>query len=113
MNNPKKNKIITFRVTEAEHALIENAAAAADDDPNHWCRQVALKCSGSDQIFTFDARLIYNEIAGLRYVVQHGFRHVFSGDRTKEAAWQHVSDSVEKHMEKLATELLKRRLRRR
>lgn len=113
MNNPKKNRIITFRVTEAEHALIENAAAAADDDPNTWCRHVALKCSRSDQMFIFDERLIYNEIASLRCLFQHGFRHVFSGNTTKEAAWKVVSDNVEKHVDELASELLKRRLKRR
>ena len=113
MNNPKKNKIITFRVTEAEHALIENAAAAADDDPNNWCRHVALKCSRSDQMFTIDDRLIFNEIASLRFMFQHGFRHLFSDDRDKATAWKAISDNVEKRVDELATELLKRRLRRR
>ncbi len=54
MNNPKKNKIITFRVTQAEHALIQNAAAAADDVPNNWCRHVALRHARSDQMSTIE-----------------------------------------------------------
>jgi hypothetical protein len=104
MNNHKKIRIITFRVTETEHALIQNAAAAADDDPNNWCRRVALKSSRTDQIASIDDRLICTEIAGLRYLFQHGFRHVFSGDTTKEAAWKIVSDNVEKHVDELATD---------
>jgi len=55
MNNPKKNRIITFRVTEAQHALIQNAAAAAAVDvPNNWCRQVALRYAHSDQESTIE-----------------------------------------------------------
>ena len=55
MNSPKKNRIITFRVTEAEHALIRNAAtAAADDVPNNWCRHVLLGIVGSHQMSIFE-----------------------------------------------------------
>ena len=49
----KKISTITFRVTEAEHALIRNAAAAAADDfPNSWCRHVVLRYAGPDQMST-------------------------------------------------------------
>ena len=48
----KKIRAITFRVTEAEHALIRNAAAAADDFPNSWCRHVVLRYAGPDQMST-------------------------------------------------------------
>ena len=52
MNNPKKNRHIAFRVTGAEHALIQNAAAAADDVPNNWCRHVLLRYARSGQMST-------------------------------------------------------------
>ena len=56
MNYPlKKIKAIAFRVTEAEYALIRNAAAAAADIPNSWCRHVALRYSGPDQMSTSEA----------------------------------------------------------
>jgi hypothetical protein len=48
----KKIRTITFRVTEAEHVLIRNAAAAADDFPNSWCRHVVLRYAGPDQMST-------------------------------------------------------------
>ena len=48
----KKIRAIIFRVTEGEHALIRNAAAAADDFPNNWCRHLVLRYVDPDQMST-------------------------------------------------------------
>ena len=48
----KKIRAIAFRVTEAEYALIRNAAADAADIPNSWCRHVVLRYAGPDQMAT-------------------------------------------------------------
>jgi hypothetical protein len=48
----KKIRAIAFRVTEAEYALIRNAAADAADIPNSWCRHVVLRYARPNQIST-------------------------------------------------------------
>jgi hypothetical protein len=83
MQPMKKNlnriRIITFRVTEDEYAGIANAALAADDEPNSWCRSVALNSINKTQA-PIDNRAIYTEIACLRHLFNHGFNILFSND---------------------------------
>ena len=51
----KKIRAIIFRVSEAEYALIRNAAADAADIPNSWCRHVALRYARPNQISTSES----------------------------------------------------------
>lgn len=55
--NYRLNKIrsISFRITEAEYALIRNAAAEAADIPNSWCRHVALRYARPNEISTSES----------------------------------------------------------
>ncbi|MGZ5434991.1 MAG: plasmid mobilization protein, partial [Pyrinomonadaceae bacterium] len=42
MAETKRTKNIAFRLTDDEYAQIEKTATAAGDDPNTWCRKLAL-----------------------------------------------------------------------
>src|SRR6185369_14597030 len=42
MNEAKRIRSVSFRLTDEEYREIEKAAVAAGDDPNNWCRQLAL-----------------------------------------------------------------------
>jgi hypothetical protein len=41
MSEAKRTRSVSFRLTDEEYGEIEKAAAAGDD-PNNWCRQLAL-----------------------------------------------------------------------
>jgi hypothetical protein len=70
----KKTRNITFRLTNEQYQQVENAALAAGEDPNSWCRKVALIQLTEGFGLTKNDRLLYEEIARVRYLVGHGFR---------------------------------------
>ena len=43
MSEAKRIKYVSFRLTDEEYTEIEKAAVAAGDDPNNWCRNLALR----------------------------------------------------------------------
>lgn len=70
----KKTKSIAFRVTNEEYAQIERVALAVGEDPNNWCRNLTVAQAREGSGLTKTERLIYEEIARVRYLVGHGFR---------------------------------------
>jgi uncharacterized protein (DUF1778 family) len=58
MTETKRTKNIAFRLTEDEYERIEKAATASGDDPNTWCRKMALAQSTDGYAFTQNERLI-------------------------------------------------------
>jgi hypothetical protein len=70
----KKTRNITFRLTGEQYEQVESAALAAGEDPNSWCRKVALIQLSEGFGLTKNDRLLYEEIARVRYLVGHGFR---------------------------------------
>src|SRR6266851_3797559 len=68
----KKSRNITFRLTDEEYGQVEKAAASAGDDPNNWCRKAAVSQLSEGHTFTRNERLIYQEIALLRFLLGHG-----------------------------------------
>lgn len=109
MQETKKIKIITFRVTADEYAQIENAASASGNEPNIWCRDVALTCSSPDEIITIDDRLIYTEIACLRFLLAYGFKLLFS-DATEASVWTKAREYADTRADEIFTQLLSRRM---
>jgi hypothetical protein len=112
--NLNRDRIVTFRVTEDEYAGIANASLAADDEPNSWCRNVALSSINKAQT-TIDNRAIYTEIACLRHLFHHGFNILFSNDSNalKASAWDMLGKFTNDHANAIYEQLLKERLRRR
>ena len=112
--NLNRDRIVTFRVTEDEYAGIANAALAADDEPNSWCRSVALSSTNKAQT-TIDNRAIYTEIACLRHLFHHGFNILFSNDSNalKASAWDILVKFTNDRANAIYEQLVKDRLRRR
>jgi hypothetical protein len=110
--NLNRVRIITFRVTEDEYAGIANAALAADDEPNSWCRSMALNSINKAQT-TIDNRAIYTEIACLRHLFHHGFNTLFSHDSNalKASAWDILVKFTNDRANAIYEQLLKDRLR--
>ena len=107
MNEAKRTKIITFRVTEDEYKKIEDAALAQDTDPNDWCRYTTVQLSGL--LLTIPERMIYSEIAALRWLLEYGFLLLFSDDPDVVASWREKVAQAEEGAGEVVNRLLERR----
>jgi uncharacterized protein (DUF1778 family) len=107
MKELKRTKFVGFRVTADEYTKIENAAFASGQDPNDWCRDVAIGCS--HYMLTLNDRLIYTEIAAFRHLLTHGFNMLFSGDSDEATAWTELTEEVDQRLQEIFTDLLSRR----
>ena len=105
----KKSKNITFRLTIDQYDQVENAALAAGEDPNSWCRKAALVQLTEGFGLTKNDRLIYEEIARVRYLVGHGFRMLIGGQDATAEMWKKMTADADYHREVIADDLLSRR----
>ncbi|MDQ6652310.1 MAG: hypothetical protein M3Y84_06165, partial [Acidobacteriota bacterium] len=87
----KKTKNIAFRVTNEEYAQIERVALAVGEDPNNWCRSITVAEAREGPGLTKTERLLYEEIARVRYLVGHGFRLLFASKEATAAAWKKLT----------------------
>ena len=109
MSETKRTKNIAFRVTDEDYAQIEKAATAAGDDANNWCRKAALSQLSEGHTFTKNERLIYQEIALLRFLLGHGFKLLFSRNEATAATWKKLTSQADQHADRIVAELLSRR----
>lgn len=105
----KKSRNITFRLTDETYGQVERAAEAAGDDPNNWCRKAALNELSEGHTFTKNERLIYQEIALLRFLIGHGFKLLFSRNETTAATWKKLTAQADQRSGEIVNELLSRR----
>jgi uncharacterized protein (DUF1778 family) len=109
MAETKRTKNIAFRLTDEEYTQIERAASAAGDDPNTWCRKLALAQSTEGYALTKNERLIYQEIALLRFLIGHGFKLLFGSNETPAASWKRITTQADQRSGEIVIELLSRR----
>ena len=109
MTETKRTRNIAFRLTGEEYSQIEKAAMASGDDPNTWCRKLALTQSTEGHTLTKNERLIYKEVALLRFLVGHGFKLAFGRNETTAAAWKKLTAQADQSSEEIVSELLSRR----
>jgi uncharacterized protein (DUF1778 family) len=112
MSETKRTRNIAFRLTDDEYARIEKAADGSGDDPNTWCRKMALAHSGEGHAFTKNERLIYQEIALLRFLLGHGFKLLFSRNEATAATWKKLTTQADQRSDEIVNEVLSRRQRR-
>lgn len=105
----KKTRNITFRLTDEEYAQVEKAGLSAGDDPNNWCRKAAISQSSEGHTFTKNERLIYQEVALLRFLLGHGFKLLFSRNEASAATWKKLTAQADQRSERIVDELLSRR----
>jgi hypothetical protein len=103
MSETKRTKNITFRLTDDEYSQIEKAATASVDDPNTWCGKLALTQSSEGHTFTKNERLIYQEIALLRFLIGHGFKLLFSRNEATATAWKKFTDQADQRSEEIVS----------
>jgi hypothetical protein len=104
----RKTKTIAFRLTDEEYRQIEEAAAATGEDPNEWCRNLSLAESGRGDGLSRNERLLYEELARLRYLVGHGFR-MLAGRELSPEAWEKATNAADQKGTQIADALLARR----
>jgi hypothetical protein len=105
----KKSRNITFRLTNQQYEQVENAALAAGEDTNSWCRKVALIQLSEGFGLTKNDRLLYEEIARVRYLVGCGFRILLASQETTAANWRTTTAQADQRAGKIADGLLSRR----
>jgi len=105
----KKIKTIAFRLTDEEYALAEGAAKAAGDDTNNWVRNVVLSQANVGKGMTKAQRLIYEELARVRYLAGNGFRLLFGSEPVTAADWKKITADADQSSEIIASHLLSRR----
>ncbi len=108
MSETKRTKNIAFRLTDEEYEQVERCALAAGEDPNTWCRKVTLTQSTEGFGLTKNDRLLYEEIARMRYMVGHGFRLLLNS-KEATAAWKKITVDADQSSAIIADDLLSRR----
>lgn len=103
-----KTRTIAFRLTEEEYRQIEGAASATGEEANDWCRNLALAESGRGDGLSRNERLLYEELARLRYLVGLGFQMLSAGQLTAEA-WEKTRTAADQKGAQIADALLARR----
>lgn len=109
MSDPKRIKHINFRVTDEEYRDIEQGAAASGDEANNWCRKLVLSAAREGPLFGKTGRLIYTELAILRFLIGHGFKLLFSRSEADATAWTKLTTQADQRSSEIVTELLSRR----
>jgi hypothetical protein len=104
----KKTRMISFRVTDEEYEQVEQAAVAAGGNPNDWCRDLCLAESGRGDGLSRNERLIYEELARVRYLVGHGFG-MLAGEELTPEEWEKTKTAAEQKGEQIADALIARR----
>ena len=94
MTETKRTKNITFRLTDTEYDRVERMAAASGDDPNAWCRNLALKESSEAHGFTGDEQLVYEEIATLRLLIGHGDKSLAGTNEKLMYEWKMLREQA-------------------
>lgn len=105
----KKTKSIAFRLTDEEYAQAERAALAAGDNPNNWCRTLALMQSSQGYKLTKNQRLIYEEIARVRYLAGHGFRLLLSAEPVTAETWKQITAQADQRSGRIPEAILSKK----
>ena len=109
MSEAKRTRSVSFRLTDEEYREIEKAAVAVGDEPNNWCRQLAITAAREGPLFGKTGRLIYTELAVLRFLIGNGLRILFSRNEGEAAAWTRYMAQADQKADEIAAELLSRR----
>ena len=104
-----RTRNVAFRVTSDEYEQIEKLATETGQDPNTWCRKILVAALQEGSGLARNERILYGEIARLRYLVGHGFKLILGGEKPTAAAWKKITTQVEERGDEIVRELLSRR----
>lgn len=104
-----RTRNVAFRVTNEEYDQIEKLATKAGLDPNTWCYKIIIAALQEGSGLARNERILYGEIARLRFLVGHGFKLILGGDQPTAPAWDKILAQVEDRGDEIAAGLLARR----
>ncbi|MEO8436371.1 MAG: tyrosine-type recombinase/integrase [Pyrinomonadaceae bacterium] len=91
-------------MTDEEYAHIGKSALAHDEDVNTWCRKLVVIETRDGYGLTKTEQLLYKEIARVRYLIDHGFRMMFSSKEPTAPAWKKYTADIDQHSETIAAD---------
>ncbi len=92
--------------------LLTPAAALLSDshlESNTLCHKVLVAALQEGSSLARNERILYGEIARLRFLVGHGFKLMLGGDQPTAPAWNKILAQVEERGDEIAAGLLARR----
>jgi hypothetical protein len=101
-------KTIAFRVDEDEFRRVDERAAREGLGANDWCRALVLAEAKGAGALGAGERLLYEEVASLRYLVGHGLRLLAAGGLTPEE-WEAVTAQADRQAARIAGVLMEKR----
>jgi hypothetical protein len=104
-----RTRNVAFRVTSEEYEQVERLATEAGLDPNTWCHKILVAALQEGSGLARNERILYGEIARLRFLVGHGFKLVFSKEQSTAAAWKKLMTQAEEQGDEIVAGLLARR----
>lgn len=103
----KKTRTIGFRVTEEVWQQLEKEISGTDETPHDWCREVVLERLRKEQGLTKNQRLIYEELARVRYLIGYGFGLLADNQLTPQE-WETKRQNADQSGAEIAQVLLDR-----
>lgn len=107
MSQTKKTRSVIFRVTEDEWQRLEHAAGRLGQEVNEWSRQATLTQSSEPTAMSPAERLIYEEVARVRYLMGHAFG-LLSQRQLSVEAWEKIKKTADEKPAQIAAALLAR-----
>ena len=114
MSTPQKIKenrthTISFRVTQEEYRAAEEWAAVEGKSIPDWCRQVIEDRLKEGRGMSLHTRIMYEEIARLRFITGQCFR-LLAREELDEETWEKVREMADLHGAEIADNLLRRQM---
>ena len=100
---------ISFRMTEEEYRAAEEWAAVEGKTVNDWCRKAVEERLREARGMSPETRIMYEEIARLRFLTGSCFR-LFASDELDEETFEKVRATAEEKGAEIADNLLRRAL---
>ena len=111
MNSGQLTGKISYRVSEEEEREIQNEAEAEGISTHDWCRNaVREKLQNKGRILNGSERLIYEEIARVRFLLGSGFS-LMATHQLSDTEWRRLLGEADKNGTVIADTLLNLRNR--
>lgn len=107
-NKKVKERAISFRVDEETYRSIENMVEGTGKKPTEWARELVESEAAKDVPMTAGERLLFEEMARVRFIVGNALKLMAGGDLTLEA-WFQVLAEADQNSDRIAEELLAKR----
>src|SRR5882724_8085629 len=100
-----KTHVVAFRLDEKQWRSLDKAAEASGENPNDWCRRLAVVELDSGHGLSRNERLIYEEVSRIRFLLGEGFYLLASDELTLEE-WNQARKKAQEQVTEISRHLL-------